>query len=237
MVQIGWIGLGAFGQLAVGHLSAHAEIAGYDPRAVDLDGVSRVSLADAAMRDHVVLAVPVQAIEEVAREIAPHLRPGATVYDVASVKVKPLASLDAILPPDIQLIGTHPLFGPQSAARGVAGLDIVMCPMRGSDARPVGEFLREALSLTVHHSDAHSHDRAMASVQGLTHLVAKVLAQIEPDAQPYTTRSYDLLMQAAGLVKDDSDALFRAIEQLNPYSHQVREAFFKAARDLDERLR
>jgi prephenate dehydrogenase len=32
-------------------------------------------------------------------------------------------------------VGTHPLFGPQSAANGIHGLQIAICPVRGPHLR------------------------------------------------------------------------------------------------------
>ena len=61
--------------------------------------------------DLIVLAVPVGAMETVAREIAPHLKPGCTVTDVGSVK---RAVVDAVAPhlaDDVHFIPGHPLAG------------------------------------------------------------------------------------------------------------------------------
>ena len=55
------------------------------------------SAAEAVMgADLVVLAVPIGAMEAIAAEIGPHLKPGATVTDVGSVKQ---AVVDAVAPP------------------------------------------------------------------------------------------------------------------------------------------
>jgi prephenate dehydrogenase len=234
--QIGLIGLGAFGRFAAGHLAAHFDIFGHDPDAPPVTGIRRVGLAEAAACPVVVLAVPVQALAQTCCAIAPDLPDGALVLDVASVKVEPMRVMREVLPGHVRIIGTHPLFGPQSAANGLAGQSIVICPDAGVDAGAVATLCGDGLGLDVHLSDADTHDRAMADVQALTHLVSRVIAELDIPPPPYTTRSYDLLRQATDLVRNDSDELFQAIEQLNPYAASLRKRFFEAARAFDGRL-
>lgn len=233
---LGLIGLGAFGALAARYLAPHFEILGHDPAAGPVDNVTRVTLEAAAACPVVVLAVPVQALEQTCREVAPFLPEGALVLDVASVKVEPMRWMRAALPDHVRIIGTHPLFGPQSAAAGLAGQSIVICPDAGVDADAVVALCGDRLGLEVHVSDADTHDRAMADVQALTHLVSRVIAGLDIPPPPYATQSYQLLRQATDLVRDDSDELFQAIEQLNPYAAALRKRFFEAARAFDGRL-
>ena len=233
--QIGLIGLGAFGRFAAGHLAPHFEILGHDPQALPVEGISHVSLREAASCPVIVLAVPVQALAQTCRDIASCLPEGAMVLDVASVKVEPMRAMREALPAHVRIVGTHPLFGPQSAATGLVGQSIVLCPDAGVDAAPVAA-LCERLGLDVHLSDPDTHDRAMANVQALTHLVSRVIAELDISPPPYTTKSYDLLRQATDLVRNDSDELFQAIEQLNPYAASLRKRFFEAARAFDGRL-
>jgi len=235
-LEVGVIGLGAFGRLAACHLDPHVDLLAHDAAVDAVDGIVCGSLEEVAARDVVILAVPVQLIGEVCREIAPHVRPDALVLDVASVKIEPMAQMRAHLPAATRIMGTHPLFGPQSAADGVAGQSIVLCPGDGVDPACIAGFLRDNLRLDVHISDADTHDRTMASVQALTHLVSKVITDLALPIAPYTTRSYELLTQAADLVAGDSDELFRAIERHNPYAAALRARFFEAARALDGRL-
>ena len=234
--QIGLIGLGAFGRFAAGHLAPHFDLLGHDPDADDCPGLARVSLEAAAACPTVVLAVPVQALEQTCRDIASFLPEGALVLDVASVKVEPMRAMRDALPTHVRIIGTHPLFGPQSAAAGLTGQSVVICPDAGVDASGVAAFCSEVLGLDVHLSDPDTHDRAMADVQALTHLVSRVIAELDIPPPPYTTKSYDLLRQATDLVRNDSDDLFQAIEQLNPYAASLRKRFFEAARAFDGRL-
>lgn len=232
-MKLGWIGYGAFGRLACSHLGPHFELVIHDarpgPRAA-------ASLEEVASCERIVIAAPVQATGDIATALAPMIQPGTRIYDVGSVKVLPMKAMRAALPEHCEIVGTHPLFGPQSAVTGLKGLPIVLCPANVEDVSCERAFLAERLKLDVHVSDADTHDKTMARVQGLTHLVAKVITEIDATPAAYTTRSYDLLMEAAGLVAQDSDALFKAIEELNPYSRDLRERFFASVEALSDRL-
>lgn len=73
-------------------------------------------------------------------------------------------------------------------------------------------------------------------MQGLTHLIAKIMVEIEPKDLLQTTRTWELLMQSVELVRYDSDELFLAIESENPFVAEAKERFFATARALEERL-
>ncbi len=240
MQSMGVIGLGAFGQLLAQHMRPYFELKVHDPSDqakafAQANDIALTSLADCASAQIVVLAVPVLQIGPVAHAIASFVRPGATVFDVASVKVGPAQAMKAALPDHVRIIGTHPLFGPQSALGGLDGLKIAICPVRGAGSKRVAQviaFLRGALQLDAFESNPVSHDKDMAMVQGLTHLIAKVLDQMEPLPRRQTTLSFDYLVNAMQLVRGDSDELFRAIERENPYSADVRSRFFRLIDEL-----
>jgi prephenate dehydrogenase len=237
--DLGLIGFGAFGRLTARHLSRYFNVLAFDPAATDGEGTARLTdLATAAACPVVVLAVPVEALAETLVGLTGHLRPGALVLDVGSVKVGPARLMAEGLPAHVQAVGTHPLFGPQSARDGIAGLRIAVCPVRGDRAaRRVAAFCRHALKLKVFLVSPEDHDREAAVVQGLTHLISRVLLSMEPLPTRMTTASFERIMQAVEMVRYDSPAVFRAIERENPFAAGVRRRFFdlaeQARADLD----
>ncbi len=237
--RLGLIGFGAFGRLTARHLSPWFDIHAHDPAATDGDDHATLTdLATAAACPTVILAVPVEALKATLIAVRPHLRPDALVIDVGSVKVKPARLMEELLPPGVRIVGTHPLFGPQSGKHGIAGLRLAVCEVRGArDARRVAAFCRRALALKVFQVSPEDHDREAATVQGLTHLIARLLLAMEPLPTRMTTASFDRLMQAVDMVRHDSPAVFRAIERDNPFAAEVRNRFLalaEAARqDLD----
>lgn len=233
MRTMGIIGFGAFGQLAARHLAPHCTVLAFDPGAVetppDLTMVKRVALAEAAACDVVVFATPVTKIKAAIIAARPYFQPGALVLDVASVKIMPAQLLLEEVPPGIDIVGTHPLFGPQSARHGIDGLKIAVCPLRGERAGKVVRFLEDKLKLQAIVTTPDAHDREVATVQGLTHLIANVLVAMGPLPTSLTTRSYELILQSIEMVRYDSTDVFMAIEKINPYSAEVRRRFFELA--------
>lgn len=234
---VGIMGFGAFGRLMARHLQPHFALRVFDPeRPPSPDpsgrGLEPAEIAEVAGCDLVILAVPVSAIASAVAELGPHLRAGSLVLDVGSVKIAPGRLLETGLPDHVEIIGTHPLFGPQSARDGIAGLKIALCPIRGRSTGRVAAFLRKALKLEVIVTTADAHDREVAMVQGLTHLVAKILVRMEPLPQLMTTASFEHLMRATEMVRHDAPEVFMAIERDNPHAKAVRDRFFELADEM-----
>jgi prephenate dehydrogenase len=239
--SLGIIGTGAFGAFMAQHLAPHFDLVLHDAHrktgalAKKLKARSG-TLDDAAVCKIVVIAVPVQQMEDVLRAIAPKLRRGALVLDVGSVKMKTAKLMKKILPPHVDAVGTHPLFGPQSGKNGIAGLKIVICDVRGKRGSCVRRFCKQTLGLTVYAAMPKDHDREVAYVQGLTHLIAKVVVALELPRFRFTTRTYEYMDRMVETVRYDSDELFRAIERENPFTGKAKREFFAAARKLEKRL-
>lgn len=237
MTTLGLFGLGAFGRLAVRHLAPHFAVTAYDPapQAADYareNDLRLGTLEAAAGSNVVVLAAPVERLGEVAASIRPYLKSNALVLDVTSVKVKPAEILREALPDHPHIVGTHPLFGPQSARDGIKDLKIAVCPIRGDREPCVTAFLRDTLGLNAIVTTPEEHDREMAAVQGLTHMVAKILTTLEPLPSRLTTVSFDHLVKVVNMLRHDSLDLFLAIQRDNPFAAGVRDDFFAKARDL-----
>lgn len=241
MKKLGIIGVGAFGEFMIRYLAPFFELLVHDPFR-DLESVTAkynvtaVDLEACTRSDIVILSVPVQAIEQVAKAIAGYVRPGALVMDVASVKVKPAEVLSRILPDHVDIVCTHPLFGPQSAGAGISSMKISVCNIRGDRHTAVIDFLRQNLLLDVIETTPDQHDKDLAYVQGLTHLIGKILLDMNLEGIRQTTKSFDLVMEGVRYLQDDSDQLFKAIERENPYVLEVHQRFFDKAQQLENML-
>ncbi|MCM5557567.1 prephenate dehydrogenase [Pleomorphomonas sp. JP5] len=233
---LGIIGFGAFGQLMAEHLRAcftiYAHDIAPDPARAEALGATIVPFEIAATCPMVVLAVPVGEMRGVAARLAPHLKPGALVLDVGSVKVEPAAILLDALPDHVEIVATHPLFGPMSARAGLRGARIAICPLRGRRFR-VAAFCRR-LGLDVILTTPEQHDRDAAEVQGLTHLVASLLTRMDLHPTRLTTRSFELMMSAVDMVRNDAPEVRRAILAANPYAGEVLRRFKSLTSTLDD---
>ena len=132
--------------------------------------------------------------------------------------------------------GRIPCSGRKAREAEIRGLKIALCPIRGARAPRVAAFLRKALGLTVIVTTPDAHDREVATAQGLTHLIAKMLVGMEPLPRRMTAPSFDLLAKAAEMVRYDAPEVFLAIEKANPYAQEVHKRFFALAAGLDASL-
>lgn len=236
MKTLGVIGFGDFGRLAAQQLAGRFAVGAHDPHVGPADiesmGARPMSLEQAATCDAVIIAVPVQAMEAMIARIAPLVRPGATVLDVASVKMLPSQWLARYIPESVHVVPTHPLFGPQSTARGgISGRQLVICPLRGEQHLKVAA-LGEELGLRVRIASAEEHDREMAYVQALTHLIGRTLAGMAIPDEMLKTQTYQHLLDLCDLIRNDSFELFTAIQTMNPFADPVTQDFVARANAL-----
>ncbi len=239
--SVGLIGVGAFGEFMLAHLLAHCRISAFDPGRdltplTDRWAVVVEDLAAVAAKDVVILAPPVQRIAEVCQQIRDWVKPGALVLDVGSVKEEPMAAMLAHLPETVAVVGTHPLFGPQTGGAGIRGLRVALVEGRGGRLACVERFLSEELGLATLVTTAEEHDRQLAYVQGLTHLISRILVEMDLPPLDHTTVTFDTMMQMVESVRYDSEELFRAIENRNRFVPDTRDRFFRAARIIEEAL-
>ena len=240
---IGIIGYGDFTKVLIEYLSPYADIlvssrsqqqgsAGRGARFASVDEVLACQI--------IIPSIPAQFFRAFFTEHASKVHPEALVIDVASVKVRPLAVLQELLPPTCEILGTHPMFGPASIAKnkGIRGLKCVVCPVRIEDERleRMTHFLAETLGLQAIHKTPEQHDKEMAYVQGLSHYIGRVMDGMNIPESELSTLAYDDLMDMKRIQGSDSWDLFHSIMHENPYASEVHEAFLAACEQLDERL-
>ena len=240
--QAGLLGLGQFGRFAATHLRDHLELLATDSRnlasAASELGIGWGNLEEASRLPVILLAVPLQTMRAALRAIAPNLQPGTLVADCGSVKAEPVRWMKELLPEHVEIIGTHPLFGPQSAPDGLHGQRIVLCPVRTNRLGAIVAFL-ERLGLQVLVIDADEHDRQVACSQALAQIVGRAMVSLvdeSPEKLPVRTPSYERLRDAARIVGSDSWELFEAIQTMNPHAAAVRKRLREALSELERRL-
>jgi prephenate dehydrogenase len=82
--------------------------------AVNNSDVNEVSLAKALQNETIFIAVPIRDFESLIHEFKNDIQGKKTVIDVCSVKVFPKNVMIENLSSEIDIIATHPLFGPDS---------------------------------------------------------------------------------------------------------------------------
>jgi prephenate dehydrogenase len=232
--MIGLIGYGRFGRLTVKNLAPDFDVVVYtrnpDKRGDIADAGGRlVSIEEAAARKIVILCVPISAMRKTLQTIAPLLKPPATVVDVCSVKVYPAQWMQELLPPSVDLLATHPMFGPDSAAKSVSGHKIVLCPERISPERygKIKDWL-EKKGLAIIETSPEEHDRKIAVSLALTHFIGRSLAEFGAPQLDIDTEGYKRLLHILGVVNNDTWQLFEDMHYFNPFAREKRQDFLRA---------
>ncbi|MBN1835615.1 MAG: prephenate dehydrogenase/arogenate dehydrogenase family protein, partial [Spirochaetales bacterium] len=201
------------------------------------EGVLRVEEERLLRCPVVVLCVAISAMPEVLKRIAPRLAAGSLVMDTCSVKEMPAAWMRSILPPSVQILATHPMFGPDSAVAGLSGLPMVLCPIRIT-ARELERWHAAfaALGLAVRRMSAEEHDREAAVTQGLTHFVGRFLAEMDLRESPIGSVGYRKLLEIIEQTCHDSWQLFLDLQRYNPHTREMRRRLEEALGAVRARL-
>ncbi len=155
------------------------------------------SAAEAAEgADLVVLCVPVGAMGAVMAEIAPVLKPGATVSDVGSVKRAVIDAVTPHLPDGVHFVPAHPLAGTEHSGptSGFAELfDSRFClivPVDGCDADVVDKVdaLWQGMGARTDRMEADHHDLVLAVTSHAPHLIAYTMVGVADDLRRVTDR-------------------------------------------------
>ena len=157
--------------------------------------------------DLVILCVPVGAMGEVARAIAPALKPGALVSDVGSTKQSIAASLGEALP-DNAVIPAHPVAGTEHSGpdAGFANLFqhrwCILTPPADADREQVDALVAfwRALGSTVEIMDPKHHDLVLAITSHLPHLIAYTIVGTASDLEDVTQG--EVIKYSAGGFRD-----------------------------------
>jgi prephenate dehydrogenase len=239
--MIGIIGFGRFGELAAKYLAREVQVVVFD-RGGKRDRIAAVGARPADLettcaQEMVLLCVPISHMRTQLRTIAPLLKPGTVVIDVCSVKVNPVKWMTELLPDEVEILPTHPMFGPDSAAHTLAGAKIVLCRdrIRPENYDKAAHWLR-ARDLVVIETTPEEHDRQIAVTLALTHFIGRSLSAFGAEQLPIDTEGYKRLMHILEVVENDTWQLFQDMHRYNPFAGEERTRFMTAMQHINERL-
>lgn len=192
IIGVGLIG-GSLG-LAVKQKKLVKQVVGYGRRrgalhrAVSLNAIDRYFLTlPKAVKDAdlIVLATPVGTFEKFCQAMGPHLKEGAIVTDVGSVKGDLVRRLDALLPSHVHFVGGHPIAGKEKsgvlAATGslFKGSRTILTPIEKTDQISLKAVasLWSGIGSNVSEENPFDHDRILGVVSHLPHVVAYALME------------------------------------------------------------
>ncbi|ETR77075.1 cyclohexadienyl dehydrogenase [Afipia sp. P52-10] len=158
--------------------------------------------------DLVIACVPVGACGAVAKEIAPHLKAGAIVSDVGSVKTAVLKDMAQYLPDTVDFIPAHPVAGTEHSGpdAGFAELFVnrwcILTPSEQAAPEAVERLKAfwQALGANVETMTAEHHDLVLAITSHLPHLIAYTIVGTAEELEGVTES--EVLKFSAGGFRD-----------------------------------
>jgi cyclohexadieny/prephenate dehydrogenase len=169
------------------------------------DQVTETNAAAVAGADLVIVCVPVGQCGAVAAEIGTHLKPGATVSDVGSVKGSVLKDMGLHLPAGVHFVPAHPVAGTEHSGpdAGFAELFVnrwcILTPPENADPHAVERLAAfwRALGANVETMAAEHHDLVLAITSHVPHLIAYSIVGTADDLET-VTRSEVMKFSAGG---------------------------------------
>ena len=181
--------------------------------------------------DIVMISVPINITEKTIRELAPKMPAGSLLMDITSIKTGPLEAMRKYAPPDVEILGSHPMFGP--SIPDIRGQIVIFTPVDGRCEKwfPVIKSLYEDNGAHIEIMDAVAHDKMMAVVQGLTHFayisIGAVFRELEFDvakSRRFMSPMYDIMLDLVGRILAQNPYLYAMI-QMNPEVAKVHKAY------------
>ena len=215
LIGIGLIGSSMAHAIRRADLAGH--ISGYARRPETLARAREIGFADTltgsipeAVKDAdlVVLATPVGSFGEIAAEMAPHLKTGAIVSDVGSVKSAVLRDVGPHIPDGVHFIPAHPIAGTEQSGPDAGFAELfdnrwcVLTPPPGTDKDALARLRTfwERCGSNVDVMEAKHHDLALAITSHVPHLIAYNIVGTADDLE--TVTEGEVIKYSAGGFRD-----------------------------------
>ncbi|MCK9441277.1 MAG: prephenate dehydrogenase/arogenate dehydrogenase family protein [Methanothrix sp.] len=198
-------------------------------------------MAEVEKSDIVLVSVLIEKTVEIIREVAPHMHPGSLIMDVTSIKSEPVRAMKTYAPKGVEVLGTHPMFGPTMPA--LRGQTIILTPVEGKTGKwlSIMQSLFQTDGAHVEILDAEEHDEIMAVVQALTHFayigIGAALRTLDFDVQRsrrFMSPVYETMIDFVGRILDQNPELYASIQK-NPKAAVVRQTFVAECMRLSEK--
>ena len=155
------------------------------------DEVTADPVAAVTGADLVIICTPVGSYAALGATIAPHLKPGAILTDVGSVKQSVIRDLAPLIPPHAHLVPGHPIAGTEKSGplNGFGELFLgrwaIITPIPDTDRTAIDKVAAfwRAIGSEVVEMDAQHHDKVLAITSHLPHLIAYTIVGTAVDLE------------------------------------------------------
>jgi len=140
------------------------------------------------------------------------------------------------LPNDINIIATHPLFGPDSIENDHP-LKMMMHKVR--DTNKHYEYWKNYFSsknIDLLEMTPEAHDRQAAKSQGITHFIGRTLEALHAKPTDIDTVGYQALLKVMQQTCHDSWELFMDLQKYNPYTKEAIDSLQTAVNHLRDKI-
>ncbi len=238
--KIGLIGFGRFGVLLADLLARNFEPIISDERdlssAVKAAGYPWADLKAVMELDTVFLAVPISRMSKLLDQVAPLTHPGQLLIDVASVKTRIRDWMIKSLPAEVQILNTHPMFGPDSY-RQDRDLRMVFCPTRiEANFESLWRGVFESWGCRLIDLSVEEHDRLAARSQGITHFVGRVMKGMDIQPTAVDTHGFRQVHHVVEQTCQDTEELFHDLQFYNPYTAEMLTDFSRSVHAVKARV-
>ncbi len=219
-------GYGRFGRLWADILAKDFKVKVYSRRGLKPEEVSQgieiTNKEDLFDCDVLFFCVAISSFEQVLIDASDYLRPDTLFIDTCSVKMMPVDWMVKHLPQKSEIIGTHPMFGPDSYDEK-KHLPMVMCDVRtNGDSFDFWSAYFSNKNMAVEEMSPSQHDKMVAYSQGITHYIGRVLADLNLHSVNINTLGYEKLLEIIEQTCNDSWQLFLDLQRYNPFTKEMR---------------
>lgn len=261
-MRVAVVGLGLIGgsfALALKDKSIASSVVGVEANAANAEAALRLGLVEAVLplneavegADLVALAVPVDAIPQLAIKVLNRVTENQIVIDMGSTKEE-LCEIISQHPRRGRFVATHPMWGteysgPEAATvESFAGRAVVICQKEMSDSKAVEriEDIYRKLGMTVLEMNPEQHDLHTAYVSHISHITSFILSTTVLEKE----REEEAIFNLAGggfdstvrLAKSSADTWipifmqnkYNVLDVLREYIHQLN--LFRKALEKDD---
>ncbi|WP_135610657.1 prephenate dehydrogenase [Methanococcoides sp. AM1] len=194
--------------------------------------------------DVVVITVPIDITARVIKETAPKMKSGSLIMDLTSIKAEPVNTMREYAPEGVEILGTHPMFGPSIPT--LQGQIVIMSPTKGRCDKwfPIMHDLFEQSGAHIEIIDPQEHDQFVSVVQGLTHFayitIGATFKSLDFDvskSRRFMSPVYEIMVDFVGRILGQNPYLYAHIQMKNDQVLKVHEAFINECNVLSNIVR
>ena len=189
----------------------------YSRRLSTINKIKKLKLVDFASSniektikeaDIIIVGIPVAAYQEVFKKICNHIKPGAIITDVGSVKKEVINSVKKYIPKNVDFVPGHPIAGTENSGpeSGFAGLFkngwCILTPNKCTSKNSVKiiKYMWQLVGMKVDIMDSNYHDEVLAITSHIPHIIAYSIVGTIANLQ--TTIKKEVIKYAASGFRD-----------------------------------